>query len=305
MTASASWEVFTSKAVLVVNEPSQLTAAKRAVQTIVDGVDLACSRFRDDSELARVNTAAGARVAVSPLFVDICERALTAAQLSGGDLDPTIGSSLRACGYDRDFASIRAGGSVRFVRAAGFRCVRLRKDESSVQIPAGVELDFGASAKAYACDLAAAAARDLAPAGLLISIGGDIATAGPAPDGGWNVLVTDDHSADVDARGQTVAIFSGGLATSSTTRRRWRRGHSEIHHILNPATGAPARSPWRTVSVVAASCLEANIASTTAIIRENAALAWLQSTGLPARAVAEDGVVTFLGGWPAEDMVDA
>jgi thiamine biosynthesis lipoprotein ApbE len=97
-----------------------------------------------------------------------------------------------------------------------------------------------------------------------------------------------------------IAIRSGGLATSSTAARRWRRGGDVLHHILDPRSGRPAAPVWRTVSVAAATCADANTASTAAIIRGAAALAWLAELGCPARLVAESGAVVTLGGWPPD-----
>src|SRR6516225_3078463 len=107
--------------------------------------------------------------------------------------------------------------------------------------------------------------------------------------GGWQIRVTDDHAAPESAPGQTVAIASGGLATSSTTVRTWSAGGRPVHHIVDPATGAPASSCWRTVSVAAGTCTDANTASTAAIILGADAPGWLSGLGLPARLVAEDG----------------
>src|SRR5260221_552229 len=134
--------------------------------------------------------------------------------------------------------------------------------------------------------------------GVLASRGGDIAVGGPPPADGWRVRVTDDHAAGPEAPGQTVTIGSGGLATSSTTVRAWAVGGRRMHHIINPATGEPARSCWRTVSVAAASCVDANTASTAAIIRSAAALPWLRDPGPPARPVREDGSAETPPGWP-------
>ena len=136
--------------------------------------------------------------------------------------------------------------------------------------------------------------------GVLVSLGGDIAVAGPPPGAGWRIRVTDDHAASPDAPGQTVTIAAGGLATSSTTVRTWAVGGQRMHHIIDPATGAPARSCWRTVSVAAGSCVDANTATTAAIIRSAAALSWLRDAGLPARLVRDDGSVEVVAGWPSE-----
>jgi thiamine biosynthesis lipoprotein len=143
-----------------------------------------------------------------------------------------------------------------------------------------------------------------------VSLGGDIAVAGQPPEGGWVVRVQDvtgDPAQDPNS-GVTslVAISGGGLATSSTAARRWRRGGSVLHHILDPGTGHPATEVWGTVTVAAPSCLQANVASTTAIVRGAGAIAWLNELGLPARlvrAVPAGRVpdVRALGGWPVEN----
>jgi thiamine biosynthesis lipoprotein len=104
----------------------------------------------------------------------------------------------------------------------------------------------------------------------------------------------------VSAPGQWITLRSGGLATSSTTVRRWQTGAGPVHHLVDPATGRSARSPWRTVTVAAASCLDANIASTAAIVRGDRAAPWLESIALPSRLVATDGRARHLAGWPAE-----
>jgi thiamine biosynthesis lipoprotein len=165
-------------------------------------------------------------------------------------------------------------------------------------VPSGVRLDLGATAKALAADRAAERAAEEAGCGVLVSLGGDVATAGNAPDGGWSVRIADWHAAEPSGDDEIVRIDGGGLATSSTTVRRWSRGSEQLHHLLDPATGRPADVVWRTVSVAAASCVDANIATTAAIIRGERSPAWLASLGLPARLVALDGTVVRVGGWP-------
>jgi thiamine biosynthesis lipoprotein len=132
---------------------------------------------------------------------------------------------------------------------------------------------------------------------VLVSLAGDIAVAGPPPPGGgWSIRVTDDHRAGPEAPGQTVAVREGGLATSSTAVRSGPAGH----HVIDPATGRPVRAHFRTVSVAAASCLDANIASTAAIVRGRRAEDWLAALGLPGRLVLLDGTVRHVGGWPGD-----
>jgi thiamine biosynthesis lipoprotein len=137
-----------------------------------------------------------------------------------------------------------------------------------------------------------------------VSLGGDSAVAG-APDGGWCIRLSDDHSAPLDAPGPCVSIETGGLATSSTAVRRWRTDSGEAHHLLDPRTGLPADSPWRTVSVAAPSCVDANVASTAAIVLGESAPRWLAERGLPARLVATDGGAVHVFGWPSDELAVA
>jgi thiamine biosynthesis lipoprotein len=185
-------------------------------------------------------------------------------------------------------------------RTAGWRTIVVDRERSTIRVGRGVRLDLGATAKALAADRAAHAAYEATGAGVLVSCGGDIALAGPAPAGGWCVFVTDDHRSDPDTDGQMISISSGGLATSSTTTRHWIHDGQAMHHIIDPGTGAPVESMWRTVSVAAATCVDANIASTAALVRGSSCVARLAESGLPARLVAQDGRVLRVAGWPAE-----
>jgi thiamine biosynthesis lipoprotein len=306
LTRSASFPALGSTATVLVSEGDRLPAAVRAVQRVVEAFDLACSRFREDSELSAINRAAGRSIRVSPLMLEATLAGLRAASLTDGDVDPTLGSELVALGYDRDFELGLDGrgspGRTRsFASVPGWRTIRVDAKAATVGVGHRVSLDLGATAKALACDHAARQAHETAGCAVLVNLGGDLATAGPAPEDGWRVRVTDDHRSGFDAPGQWITIFSGGLATSSTAVRRWHGAYGEtVHHLLDPTTGCPAGGGWRTVSVTAATCLDANIASTAAIVRGRRAAPWLESVGLPSRLVSDDGFVLHVAGWPAE-----
>ncbi len=291
-------------AVVLTTDADTLSGALEELRAELERFDATCSRFRSDSELSRLNQAGGKAVPVSPLLAEAVGRALDAAAATGGLVDPTVGASLRLLGYDRTFTVVRsrdgAALRARHVPAAGWRLVELDQELRIVRIPRGTELDLGATAKALAADHAAHAAAGRTGSGVLISLGGDIAVAGPAPHGGWPVLLVDDHRAPLDSPGPVVGISSGGLATSSTYVRRWRAGTAELHHIVDPHTGRPAESPWRTASVTAASCVEANTASTAVILLGRGAPDWLAARGLSARLVEAGGGVVTVGGWPEE-----
>ncbi|HEX3493416.1 MAG TPA: FAD:protein FMN transferase [Streptosporangiaceae bacterium] len=303
--ARDTFRVFGTTAVLLVTDPTALAEARTLADAELAGVDQACSRFRPDSELAALNAARGTAVTVSELFADLLAAALRAARLTDGDVDPTCGRALAGLGYDRDFDQVRAGGPASLATVLGpvpgWRRVELDEQARQVRLPAGTELDLGATAKAWASDHCAELIADRLGCGVLVSLGGDLAVAGPVPDGGWRVRVTDDHAAGPEEPGQTVTITEGGLATSSTTVRTWTAGSRQVHHIIDPATGEPAPVYWRTVSVAAGSCVDANTASTAAIIRGQAAAGWLDDAGLPARLVRPDGTVVTTAGWPAAD----
>jgi thiamine biosynthesis lipoprotein len=206
-------------------------------------------------------------------------------------------------GYDATFRVVAARDGSTFTADFGavpcWDTIELDEDAASVRVPDGVELDLGATAKALACDRAAAAAAAVA-GGVLVGLGGDISVAGETPTGGWPVRIADDHAAPLDGPGPTVALSGGGLATSSTTVRRWYSGATELHHLVDPRTGRPAESQWRTVSVAAASCVDANVASTASFMLADAP-AWLAERQLPARLVSIDGAATCVGGWPEDD----
>jgi thiamine biosynthesis lipoprotein len=293
---------------VVVTRPDSLRAAKAAVDEVVAAMDQAASRFREDSELSLLNASPGREVAISPLLAQAIAAALRGAELSGGAVDPTIGSAIRLAGYDTDFALVPVDGDqIRLYseRVPGWRAVHLNVASKTVRVPRGVEIDLGATAKALTSDLAAAAAsKTIGGAGVLVSLGGDIAVAGEAPDGGWAVQTSEDSAAPIDDQEETVRITSGGIATSSTTVRRWTRGGVVLHHIIDPATGLPADSCWRTASVVAATCVDANIASTAAIVMGRDAISWLEASRLPARLVDLAGNVHRVAGWP-ERLADS
>ncbi|HEX4703511.1 MAG TPA: FAD:protein FMN transferase, partial [Pseudonocardiaceae bacterium] len=170
-------------------------------------------------------------------------------------------------------------------------------------LPRTVRLDLGATAKALAADRAARRIAAVVDCGVLVNLGGDLSTAGLAPDGGWRIGIGDDHRmADVDPEA-TVTIRSGGLATSSTTCRTWRRAGRAVHHIVDPRTGDLPDTAWRTASVAAANCVDANIASTAAIVLGWSAPGWLTAARLPGRLVDPNGNVLTVAGWPADGEI--
>lgn len=304
--AVAERDALGTTARLAIWPATSLRAAVGAIDRELDRLDLAASRFRADSEISRVHARQGEWVEISADLAEAIGVALAAAQWSGGLVDPTIGSALIALGYDRDFVDVRTrrweNAPSRAPAHPDWQSVRL--DGQRVRVPAGVLLDLGATAKGLGADWAASAAlRASGSGGVVVSLGGDVAAAGDSPRGGWPVFVTDDHRqpAGNGPGTQVVRLVHGGLATSSVSCRQWHRAGRTLHHIVDPRTGQPAAGPWRTVSVAAPTCADANSASTAAIVRGVTAAQWLHAEGIAARLVGRDGSITQVGGWPTDD----
>ncbi|MEO8897977.1 MAG: FAD:protein FMN transferase [Candidatus Dormibacter sp.] len=306
---STTGRAFATTLHVVVTLPDRLHAASHAVDRVVADIDRTCSRFRGDSEITRLQARAGAWAAVSPLLFTALRAALRGAALSEGAVDPTVGTAVKTIGYVGDFATVardRGAVSLRIAAIPGWRCVRLDEVTRSVLVPAGVEIDLGATAKALASDLAASAALDaMGGGGVLVNLGGDIAVAGEPPADGWVIQVSEASDAPIAAGVEAIAIRDGGVATSTTTIRRWRRGTIDLHHIVDPSTGLPAAGPWRTVTCIAGTCLDANIAATAAIVKGAGTVDWLSERDVPGRLISAQSEVARTRGWPHPAAVRA
>jgi thiamine biosynthesis lipoprotein len=294
---TSEWPAWGTTARLVVTDPSGLPAARRLVRRQLAAVDKACSLFRGDSEVRRVQRAGARPVRVSELLAELVAVSLRAADRSDGDVDPTVGAAMVRLGRGRDLSLFPTcgGWQVHERPAPGWRRVHL--DGRVLTVPVGVLLDLAATAKAHTADRCARMVAAHCDTGVLVDIGGDIATAGPAPQGGWRVPVPDQPGDP----GCTVMLPAGtALATSGTAARPLPAGGWATHHIVDPRTCRPVPPVWRTVSVVAGTCVEANTVTTAAAVRGTAALAWLRELGVPARLVAADRRVITVGAWPAD-----
>jgi thiamine biosynthesis lipoprotein len=320
----ANWRALGTYVQLVVAGAEHLQTARATAVRLLDDVDRTCSRFRDDSDLTRANRSAGSWTRVDPMLAAAVSAAVRAAEQTGGLVDPTMGLSLAAAGYDRDFDAVRISDGPASIPVPAlpdaWRQIEVDPD-GAVRVPVGVSLDLGATGKAFAADLVATAVATQVGAGCVLSLGGDVAVgvpdgpgvpAGPEVPSGdslrvggraqapvpWRVAISEVPDSEPDA---TVVLPTGGLATSTVLARRWQRGGRVVHHLLDPATGRPVTRTWRTASVAAPTCLAANTASTAAILLGAAAPAWLDRFGVTARLVDEQGDLTFVGDWLEEE----
>jgi thiamine biosynthesis lipoprotein len=287
---------------VLVTRPDVLADALDIAQRHLHEVDRAVSRFRTDSEvslLAARARRAPAEAFVSPTFAAYLHAALRVARLTGGLVDPTVGSALVAEGYDGDLDLVRSRHGFHQVRVAGvphWHTVHLNVSARRVSVAPGTLLDLGASAKAYAADCIAALLAESLPGGFAVNLGGDVAVSGDLPEHGWAIGVEDASG----ATRQVVTSTGQAIATSSTQLRVWDTDDGPRHHIVDPRTGHTAPAVWSQVSCAAATCLEANAASTAAIVLGADAPDWLARQGVPARLETRDGRVLTTPGWPDE-----
>lgn len=300
------WTLWSVDARLVVTDPRTLREAHDLVTAITDRVGALASRFREESAVRRLARSGADDEVIDPLLATLIREALTAARFTDGDVDPTRGVAMQRNGYAVDISQLRARSAQAWpatpnrsaftvaTREPAWRHVHL--DGDRLTMPRGILLDLGATAKALTADWCARAVVEQFGGAALVSLGGDIATAGTSPDGGWQVAVQD---LPTDRR-QVVTLHDGfAIATSSTRKRAWTAGGRAAHHILDPRTLTPAEPVWGCVTVVAPSCVLANTLATVAVVRGRRALPWLAAQNAPARLVGADGRIQRVGDWPA------
>ncbi len=294
---TARFDALGTEIVVSVTDVIYLGMVLEYTHQCIDDIDRTFSRFRSDSELERLHRDGGRTHSASPLFIELLSLALNAARSTGGLFDPTIRDALEAAGYDRSIELIESGGpggEREYLPAGRWQEIEFDERRGDVRIPDGVRLDFGGIGKGFAVDYTL---RGLPPVdcGVLISAGGDLAVAGPAPDGGWICDIESTTQADAD---ETVMLESGAIATSGLGRRTWMRDGNALHHLIDPMSGKPAHSPWTFVTVIAGTCVAADVAAKTAFLKGVAGPDWIESIGIAGRFRALDGSITRTTRWP-------
>jgi FAD:protein FMN transferase len=263
----------------------------------LDQLESRWSRFLEDSELCRVNAAAGLPVRVSPETAQVVRRSVEAWRVTDGLFDPAVLAAVESAGYDRSFEQLEARAATRpgTPTRPSPGCDGIEVDGDIVRLPSGVRLDLGGIGKGYAADQVAYELRQDGATGACVNLGGDVRVSGPSDGGaGWAVGVTDPM--DETANMTTVTLDEGAVATSSRLRRRWRRGEEELHHLIDPRTGEPAQSSLVAVTVVAAQAHWAEILAKAALIAgKDAGRQLLEHNGLSALLVSEDGGIERVG----------
>lgn len=292
--------------VVVDGTPGAIDAARARL----DELEARWSRFRPDSELSRVNDRSGSPVAVSAVTFDLLERARLWWYRTHGAFDPTILPALERAGYDRSFERIEPtdgnGGSPAGEPAPGCAHIALDPVVRAVTVPAGVRVDLGGIAKGYAADLIIEELLRSGAAGACVNLGGDLRVGGRAPAGAtaWVVALDTPPGLEPDPTGSPMlALADGAIATTSRALRTWRRGTSVEHHVIDPRTSRPARTPWISATVVAGRAVVAEPLAKAALLATTPAAAstLLAEHGATGVLVDGDGALHPLVG--AEDYL--
>ena len=285
---------------LTTERPADASFASACLWRVIGELDAACNRFRVDSELSRLNAAAGSPLRVSSTLLAALDAAIAASAATDGLCDPTVLASLLAWGYDRDYDQVRERTDLvePTVQAApGVDAIEIVRRARTVRLAPGCQVDLGASAKALAADLVADEVGERG--GVVVEIGGDVAVRGSGPDGPWVIGVADRLSIAGDE--PRVRVVGGGVATSSLATRVWRVAGRLVNHVIDPRTGGVADGPYATATVAADRCVTANAFATAALLWGADAGYRVAQAGWSGRLVRRDGTVEFVGGWPVEE----
>jgi thiamine biosynthesis lipoprotein len=233
----------------------------------LDHLEQRWSRFLPDSDVTRLNNAAGLPVEVDDDTLTLFDTMIDAWHLTGGRYDPTVLPALVAAGYgvsieDRDRVTILPSGDLRVGGVAG---VAIDHDRRTITMPAGVVVDAGGIGKGLAADLAVARLLDAGADGALVSIGGDMAMAGTPPSAdGW--LIDVEHADRAHGGLCTLAVSGGGVATSSTRSRTWDLDGHPRHHLIDSGSAAQSTTDLAAVTVIARSGWLAEAHATAALL---------------------------------------
>jgi thiamine biosynthesis lipoprotein len=293
---TATWRVWGTTASVTVDDPDALNVARRIVARQFAAAEKAAARFRPDAELHKLYRAGGRPVSISPLLAELVAAALAVAERTDGDVDPTVAAAMVASGFrghDRSGLPVCGSHSTGTRPATGWEQVWLKGRR--LQVPAGTTLDLSATAKAAVCDMAAARVRERVDSGVLVRLGGNAATAGPAPEEGWRVPI-EDPDGGLDSE---VFLTPGAALSSSRLGIPPRSADAPASYLIDPHTGDVPLQVWRMASAIGFTCLEATAYSTAALVRGTRATSWLTQLWVPARLITVDEDEQFTGNWLA------
>jgi thiamine biosynthesis lipoprotein len=228
-------------------------------------VERTMTRFRSDSDIGRANNGAGSDgVRMTAATGVVIAAALRAASASDGRFDPAIGAASELWDVLNRHEP-PAGDRVQRLAGRGF----WRKVDVAVRAGApwvrfddpDLHLDHGAIAKGYGVDRATDALRARGVQHAIVTVGGDLFALGASPEGEpWTVGIRSPH--DRHALAATLRVSDRAVATSGDYERFFRWRGMRYHHLIDPATAAPRRTPFHSATVLASRCMDADAAST-------------------------------------------
>ena len=241
-------------------------AFARAATSWVEAFEARYSRFRPDSLVSRINAAAGRDwVQVDAEMETFLDLSGSLYELSRGLLDVTALPLMRLWDYKAAVPRVPSAAEI----SAALRLVgwpRVERQPGRVRLPeAGMALDFGGWGKEYAVDVVAEIAREHRITCALVDFGHDLRALGAAPGKpGWHIGLED--PAKPDTCWGSLAITNRGVASSGDYRRGFTHHRVRYGHIVDPRTGRPVTHRTRQVTVIAPTCVQAGVLSTTAFI---------------------------------------
>ncbi|MDO8364060.1 MAG: FAD:protein FMN transferase [Actinomycetota bacterium] len=260
---------------------------------LLDHLERCWSRFLPHSDITRINNIAGGRLTVDPWTVTLITTMKEGHHVTGGRFDPTVLPALVASGYgtsrvDASHHTVLPGHGA---PPSSIEAVRIDTEHCTVDVPLGLALDPGGIGKGLAADLTVAFLLSRGANGALVSIGGDLAMGGDAPDAaGW--LIDVEQADPADGVLCSLAISGGGVATSSTRSRRWTHDGTERHHQIDPTTSGPSATDLAAVTIIGRAGWLAEVHATAAIGCGSAGvLPYLAAHGLSGIAIGNDRTV--------------
>lgn len=261
------------------HEAALVNRLGRIVKAEARRIETKYSRYRDDSILSKINRANGRAVKVDAETASLLDYAQHCYVLSGKKFDITSGILRRVWKFDGSSNVPSKNDAQRLLPLIGWD--KVSWEDPYLTLIKGMEIDFGGLGKEYAVDRALLAVHEETDLPVLVNFGGDLRVSGPLRgETPWQITLqsVDDHN----KREGVLAVTQGALATSGDAQRFLLKDGVRYSHILDPHTGWPVHNPPRSITVSAATCMEAGILSTLAMLKGDGAEDFLASEGLRA-----------------------
>lgn len=259
------------------------------------------SRFLESSEISRMNMNPETPQSVSNETQELVDAMKRGHELTGGAFDPTILPALVAEGYSSSLLNPQLKTRVHEAARSRGNLGGVEVSAGTVTIPRGTMIDAGGIGKGLAADMTVRMARDAGALGVMVEVGGDLRVSGFSPRGdSWRLAIENPY--DTAQRLSVIAVSESGVATSTVTKRRFRSGSLDTHHIINPRTLRSSASDTIQATVVAAAAADAEMWTKVAFVDGHLALFDLaRRYNFEAGCLLESGLWVTTPGWPAID----